>query len=89
MLTHACNICSTPRGQMKICIDPAHWSRTLSLESLGINASTYVLGPARVPGSDLDELLEEGVSAVEVRDGITPRNLAHQRQPQSPNTNPL
>ncbi len=71
--------CSTPRGQMRICIDPAHWSRTLSLESLGINASTYVLGPARLPGPALNDTLEEGISAVEVGHGIMPRNLAHQR----------
>ena len=64
---------------MRLCIDPAHWSRTLSLESMGINASTYVLGPARMPGPALNEQLEAGVSAIEVRDGISPRNLAQQR----------
>ena len=70
---------STPRGQMRLCIDPAHWSRTLSLESLGINASTYVLGPARIPGPALNDILEDGVTAVEIRDGISPRNLAQRR----------
>lgn len=64
---------------MRLCIDPAHWSRTLNLESLGINASTWVLGPARVPGPALNELLEDGVIAVEIRDGISPRNLAQRR----------
>ncbi|KAK9808775.1 hypothetical protein WJX72_003363 [[Myrmecia] bisecta] len=65
---------SSTRGSMKMCVHPGHWSRSINLDSLGINGSTYVLGPTNPSGRR--EMLTEDVVRFEVQQTIAPRGMS-------------